>query len=213
MTNSSASYARNKTTMPNQATATVIRTVTKSSFNVKKPSKQTTTQSKWANTQRPSTGFAEPSSFTSNDKCVSATASTTASTTAQLYNSHTNLVVRSVQDACAFYTKAFGWTTIKQTTSAAVMQYKNYTFYLVAETHVAEYFGYTAVSPQTSGHCPSMTTTLLCDDVTTAWDAAIQSGAIPVKSPFRKGNGSCCATLVGPDNYVWFITDSNNFFC
>ena len=131
----------------------------------------------------------------------------------QLYCSHTNMIVKSVTNAVSFYQNAFGWEIIKSSENAAVMQYKNYTFYIVSENSVTDFFGYTAVSPQTSGHSPSMTTTLLCDDVAELWNKALIAGAIPVKSPYTKSNGSTCATLVGPENYIWFITDSNNFFC
>ncbi|MEE3003070.1 MAG: VOC family protein [Pseudomonadota bacterium] len=131
----------------------------------------------------------------------------------QLYLSHTNLIVKSVAAAVEFYVNAFNWSVVKVSEKAAVMQYNNYTFYLVAEQNVIDYFGYTAVSPQTSGHSPAMTTTLLCDDVISVWNNALAAGAIPVKSPYKKANGSTCATLVGTENYVWFITDSNNFFC
>ena len=131
----------------------------------------------------------------------------------QLYFSHTNIIVKYVSTAVNFYQNAFGWEVIKQSETAAVMQYKNYTFYIVSENCVNDYFGYSAVSPQTSGHSPSMTTTLLCDDVANIWNKALIAGAIPVKSPYTKSNGSTCATLVGPENYIWFITDTNNFFC
>lgn len=134
-------------------------------------------------------------------------------TNQQLYFSHTNIIVKYVSSAVNFYQNAFGWEVIKQSDTAAVMQYKNYTFYIVSENCVNDCFGYSAVSPQTSGHSPSMTTTLLCDDVADVWNQALIAGAIPVKSPYTKSNGSTCATLVGPENYIWFITDSNNFFC
>jgi len=126
--------------------------------------------------------------------------------------SNTNMVVRSIEEACAFYTQAFGWTIVTQDPTSAILQYNNNSFYLVAEQYVSEYFGYTAVSPQTSGHSSAMTTTLICEDVETTWNNALQAGAIPVKSPFKKTNGCCCATLVGPDNYIWFITNNSNFF-
>jgi len=230
MTNSNTSFARTETTTPTQSRATVIRTVTRSSLNVRKPSNLSPSQVKRTNRQGNAAGLLNTNRIDTPVKTSTTSATLPASPNfseaanaspksldinraTELYNSHTNLVVKSVEDSCAFYAKAFGWETIKKTSSAAVMQYKNFTFYLVAETSVSEYFGYAAVSPQTSGHSPSMTTTLLCDDVSATWDMAIQLGAIPVKSPFRKDNGSCCATLVGPDNYIWFITDSNNFFC
>lgn len=127
-------------------------------------------------------------------------------------SSSTNIIVRSVEEACAFYTQAFGWTIVSQDSTTAILQYNDNYFYLVAEQYVSEYFGYTAVSPQTSGHSSAMTTTLICEDVESTWNNALQAGAIPVKSPFKKSNGCLCATLVGPDNYIWFITNNSNFF-
>ena len=127
-------------------------------------------------------------------------------------SSSTNIVVRSIEEACVFYTQAFGWTIISQSSTTAILQFNDNYFYLVAEQYVCEYFGYTAVSPQTSGHSSAMTTTLVCEDVESTWNNALQAGAIPVKSPFKKSNGCLCATLVGPDNYIWFITNNSNFF-
>ncbi len=175
-----------------------------------------TTSSSQSFCQEGNVAYSEPRpSATTQQYCDSKAANNTnpQNSNQQLYFSHTNIVVKSIDSAVTFYERAFNWEIIKKSDSAAVMQYKNYTFYIVAEDSVSDYFGYTAVSPQTSGHSPSMTTTLLCNDVSTVWNQALIAGAIPVKSPYTKSNGSTCATLVGPENYIWFITDSNNFFC
>jgi predicted enzyme related to lactoylglutathione lyase len=174
-------------------TATVIRTIS-----------QARTRPTTSNQPQRSPSRTRLSS-TNNQPSPTPTTNTTSS-------SNTNMVVRSVEAACAFYTQAFGWTIVTQDSTSAILQYNNDHFYLVAEQAVSEYFGYTAVSPQTSGHSSAMTTTLICDDVENTWNNALQAGAIPVKSPFKKSNGCYCATLVGPDNYIWFITNNSNFF-
>ena len=128
-------------------------------------------------------------------------------------NCFTNLVVKSVQSACAFYTKVFGWSLVRICDSQATLTYNGHTFHLIAEGQVSEVFGFSALSPQTSGRTPAMLTTLLSEDVDATWTAAISAGAIPVKSPYTKSNGVRCATLVGPENYIWCISSSTNVYC
>ena len=95
----------------------------------------------------------------------------------------------------------------------ATLTHHGHTFHLIGETKVNEIFGFSALSPQTSGRSPAMLTTLLCEDVDATWTAAISAGAIPVKSPYTNSNGVRCATLVGPENYIWCISSSSQVYC
>ena len=125
---------------------------------------------------------------------------------------HTNLVVKSLSQAVSFYISAFGFTLISQDEHSATLTFCGQTYCLISESNIAEMLGYSALSPQTTGHSPAMTTTLICEDVHATWEQAINAGATPVKSPFTKSNGVVCATLIGPENYIWIITDSSNIF-
>lgn len=122
----------------------------------------------------------------------------------------TNLTVSSLEETVTFYTNVFGWEVEKMTEDHALLT--NGASYVCAmtESYANKTYGFTVSSPFSTGNFPTVTTTLLCKDVTSVWDAAIASGATPVQSPATNPNKTTSATLIGPDNYVWVITNNSN---
>lgn len=124
---------------------------------------------------------------------------------------YTNIIVRSLKESSLFYTSVFGWTLEKISSNSAILKAGSQCFCLIAEGSSSDLCGYSAVSPQSNGHSPAMTTTVTSADVIKVWNSAINMGATPVKSPCTKRNGCTFATFLDKENYVWIITDSQYF--
>lgn len=122
----------------------------------------------------------------------------------------TNLTVSSLEETVTFYTNVFGWEVEKMTESYALLT--NGTSYVCAmtENYANNTYGFATSSPFSTGNFPTVTTTLVCKDVNAVWDTAIASGATPVQAPAINLNNITSATLIGPDNYVWVITNNSN---
>jgi predicted enzyme related to lactoylglutathione lyase len=122
----------------------------------------------------------------------------------------TNLTVSSLEETVTFYTNVFGWEVEQMTENYALLTNGTSSLCAITEDYANEVYGFTTSSPFSSGNFPTVTTTLVCKDVAAIWDAAIASGATPVQSPATNVNNITSATLIGPDNYVWVITNNSN---
>tara|TARA_B110000459_G_C16623515_1_gene503351 strand:+ start:1423 stop:2337 length:915 start_codon:yes stop_codon:yes gene_type:complete len=122
----------------------------------------------------------------------------------------TNLTVSSLEETVTFYTNVFGWEVDKMTESYALLTNGTSSVCAITEDYATEVYGFATSSPFSSGNFPTVTTTLVCKDVAAVWDSAIASGATPVQSPATNINNITSATLIGPDNYVWVITNNSN---
>ena len=103
-----------------------------------------------------------------------------------------------MQTATAFYTKVFGWSIVSICDTQATLTHNGHTFHLISETKVNDIFGFSALSPQTSGRSPAMLTTLLCEDVDATWTVAISAGAVPVKSPYTRNQWCAMRNISWP---------------
>lgn len=122
----------------------------------------------------------------------------------------TNLTVSSLEETVTFYTNVFGWSVEQMTESYALLTNGISNVCAMTEEYANEAYGFATKSPFSSGTFPTVTTTLVCKDVNGVWDAAIASGATPVQAPATNINNVTSATLIGPDNYVWVITNNSN---
>ena len=161
-------------------------------------------------TASPATSAATSGNTTNSTTDAFMSLATAPRSSASCTTSITNLTVSSLEETVTFYTNVFGWEVEKMTESYALLT--NGTSYVCAmtENYANNTYGFATSSPFSTGNFPTVTTTLVCKDVDAVWDTAIASGATPVQAPTINLNNITSATLIGPDNYVWVITNNSN---
>lgn len=115
---------------------------------------------------------------------------------------YTILYVENVKETIAFYTKAFGFTQklITPENDYAELETGGTTL-AFASYSVAEYNGISITKPSPTTLPAAFEITFVTDDIETAFDHAVASGAVVVKQPEQKPWGQ----IVG------YVRDTNGF--